>query len=117
MSIIASFIPADNANISHIKPTHYKGSYVLVELTTGKEVAQIRYYSTKTAYYAAFWHNPLGAIGTGKATTEGTHEAIFRAAKSAGITFDRELGYTPTEILQAFAAHLGKNCVIIHTHG
>ena len=118
MPIISAFTPAhQNANSSHIQPNNYKGSYVLVELTTGKEIAEIRYYSTKSSYYAAFWHNPSGAIGTGKATTEGTHEAIFRAAKCAGISFAKELGYTPTEILQAFAAHLGKTCTIIHTHG
>lgn len=119
MSIISAFTSAhQNANSSHIQPDNYKGSYVLVELTTGKEIAEMRYYSTKSSYYAAFWHNTSGAIGTGKATTEGTHEAIRRAAKCAGISFVKELGYyTPTEILQAFAVHLGKTCTVIHTHG
>lgn len=117
MSIISAFTSAHkNANSSHIQPNNYKGSYVLVELTTGKEIAEIRYYSTKNICYAAFWHNPSGAIGTGK-TTGSTNEAILSAAKCAGISFVRELGYTPTEILEAFSEHLGKKCVIIHTHG
>jgi len=120
---ISAFSPVSNLNAAHRKETSFAGAYILIEKATGKVIAEARYYTTKTTTYACFWGNGIkstqGCAGSAKGSYCSKDEVIYQAMQSAGIKFNNPTGviYDGYTWLNALAAHLGKDCVVIHTHG
>lgn len=117
---ISTFSPVSNLNAAHRKETSFAGAYILIEKNTGKVIAEARYYITKSMTYACFWGNGAqGCSGSAKGSYWNKDEAIYYAMQSAGIKFNNPNGviYDGYTWLNALAAHLGKTCTVIHTHG
>lgn len=118
---ITAFNPKDGINSNaHRKENHFNKELALIAYTpeTGfKNLATLRLYSTNLYNYACLWVNAasLPIHATGSARSGSQDNAIYSAARSAGITFDEQTYYVDaSDLMDAIAEYLGATAYTIH---